>query len=342
MKVMIDTDQQTNLQQVAESQKPKKSKYSRWLSRVFVIIGFLWIGWLLWENSGAVFLQFSEESIFWITVSLVIGTISIFHNGPIFHILLNAHTDEPISFDYTSQLFFIGQMIRHMPGRFWGVVYQVNEAQDEIPSTVLVKVNIDYMMTFLVFNLLMSAAIIFYFMLHPLFAVLMLCIGIGLLSIALRFNWLHLLLKSAQKWLPQRFSSRLANYSVNFEAAYSWKRIGMLIMLLLSTWVFYLLAWNVFKLIYPSLNDINMYMLCAAYSVAWAVGFLTMITPAGLGVREAVFLFFSIPIASSTDTTFLAVFVRVWLLLIDLILFMIFWTIKFFTLGKQHAKTPSV
>ena len=47
-----------------------------------------------------------------------------------------------------------------------------------------------------------------------------------------------------------------------------------------------------------------------------------MITPAGLGIREFVFVFLAESLASPGNMAFLAVFARVWMMVIDLLLFL--------------------
>ena len=330
------------LKQEGTQKNKKKSFWSKYFSSFFIIAGFLWIGWLLLNNAEEVVNQFTGNSLRWVVISLMIGTISLLHNGVIFHVLLNTHTKKKYSVTYTNQLFFIGQMIRHMPGRFWGVVYQVNETKKEIPPIVLVKVNIDYTLISMAFSLLLSAAIVFYFLIHPFIALICLLIGIGFLAIALHFNWLQYLMELCQSWLPRHIYERISPYLKEYVATYTWKRIAILMILLISTWFFYLIAWQTFKMIYPALSNVNLYMIVAAYSAAWAVGFFAMLTPAGLGVREVVFVFLSAPVALSGDTAFLAIFVRVWLLVIDVILFLIFWIAKLISSGRRYAKTTGL
>ena len=74
----------------------------------------------------------------------------------------------------------------------------------------------------------------------------------------------------------------------------------------------------------PVLRDVNIWLLCASYSLAWVIGYLTMITPGGLGVREAGFFALAAPLMSLPELTFLAVFLRLWQILVETLMFLAF------------------
>jgi uncharacterized membrane protein YbhN (UPF0104 family) len=72
------------------------------------------------------------------------------------------------------------------------------------------------------------------------------------------------------------------------------------------------------------LRDVNIWLLCASYSLAWVIGYLAMITPGGLGVREAGFFALASPLMGLPELTFLAVFVRLWQILVESLMFLAF------------------
>jgi hypothetical protein len=68
----------------------------------------------------------------------------------------------------------------------------------------------------------------------------------------------------------------------------------LLLIIFLFWWALYYLSWALFGLSWPGLGFVNGVYLCAAYMIAWFVGYLSFFTPSGLGVREAVFVALSI------------------------------------------------
>ena len=76
------------------------------------------------------------------------------------------------------------------------------------------------------------------------------------------------------------------------------------------------------------LGDVNVWLLCASYMLAWVVGYLAMITPGGLGVREAGFFALASPLMSLPELTFLAVFIRLWQILVESLMFLAFAFVK--------------
>src|SRR5262249_34876439 len=78
----------------------------------------------------------------------------------------------------------------------------------------------------------------------------------------------------------------------------------------------YLLAWYGLGHVFPTLAQEPMLALGASYVVGWAAGVVVFVTPGGLGVREAVFMLVSPPVAREA-LALLAIFARVWHLFAD-------------------------
>lgn len=299
----------------------KKRSFSRWLSWFFVLAGFFWIGWLIFREGGRLWEHLIAASWQWLSVSLILGTISMLPSAAIFFLLLQEQPNLHLSLRYVTRLMYIGQVIRHLPGRFWGVVYQVNTSRERIPPLTTIKVNVDFTLIFLAFNTIFPTSIVLFYTINHLIAVIFFLVGSLLLGLGLRLDWARQGVAMAQKWLPRRFSNTLANYLSVQNGAYSWRSIGQIWLLLVLSWGCYLFAWQTLAKLFPLLADENMILLCATYSIAWVVGFLSMVTPAGLGVREAVFVFLATTLTTPADMALLSLFVRVWLLVIDFLLF---------------------
>ena len=107
-----------------------------------------------------------------------------------------------------------------------------------------------------------------------------------------------------------------------------WPIVIRVVLGIVLSWACYLAIWWSFRLIFPVLEGINIWLLCASYAAAWFVGYISMITPAGLGVREASFFALAGTLTTLPNLAFLAVFVRIWQILTELCVFVMFAFVK--------------
>lgn len=302
--------------------------FSRLTSSILMIAGFLWLGWLLVRDSTDLLAMLRDADWNWLTVSLILGSLSIFLNTPVFYMLLREQHGlvEKPSFPYAMSLFFIGQVIRHLPGRFWGMAYQINRSRFQIYPLTLIKVNLDLMLIHLNLQVFSSLIILLSYILENIVIgfIAFLVWSIFFIS-SLRLNWAYAFLRILKYFIPENISNRLNNHIPEKISNYSWSVVVRIWFVMVVSRVAYLLAWQTFPHVFSDLAMEKMIVLCATYSLAWVVGFLSMITPAGLGIREVVFISLSGDMLSVSNTAFLALFVRAWLLVIDfLMVFLVF------------------
>jgi uncharacterized membrane protein YbhN (UPF0104 family) len=116
--------------------------------------------------------------------------------------------------------------------------------------------------------------------------------------------------------------------AVASQAQLSWPAVAGIGAAFVLVWVCYLSIWWALTQIFGILANINIWLLCASYALAWVVGYLAMITPGGLGVREAGFFALASPLMSLPELTFLAVFIRLWQILVESLMFVAFAFVK--------------
>ena len=66
-------------------------------------------------------------------------------------------------------------------------------------------------------------------------------------------------------------------------------------------------------------------IILSLYPFAWSIGFLSLITPGGLGVREGVLSLFLTTCLPSVTATLVALLSRLWIIVIEVILAAIAW-----------------
>ncbi len=102
-----------------------------------------------------------------------------------------------------------------------------------------------------------------------------------------------------------------------------------------SGWVFHVAAWFFLLESWTFLRDLDYFAVCAFYSFSWLVGYLTMITPGGLGVREFVFFNAAGQSIEQNSLILVSAIARIWLIAVDAILFLLF-----LVLGRAASSKP--
>jgi len=288
--------------------------------------GVVWIVALVASEFPSLRSDFAIESVAWLGYTIVAGSLALLLTVPIFRAMLETHAAVGTSPAYAAHLLFVSQILRHLPGRFWGVMYLVNETHDRIAAAAMVRANVDFMLYSMAFNLLMAAFLLLAVTVDERLAVVAAGAGILLLAWTLRRNLVGQLAARFAPLLPARFR-QLASDSPN-ERRLPWSLAVKVSSLFVAVWLCYLSVWWALPEVFPVLRDVNIWLLCAAYSLAWVIGYLAMITPGGLGVREAGFFALAAPLMSLPELTFLAVFVRVWQILVESLMFLAFAFVK--------------
>ncbi len=310
------------------------------ISGILVITACLWLAWIVYQNQAELlelYRDMTVRNMLWLVAATAFVMLAISLLVPLFHILVyqNCHLDLPIRF--LAKLFFSGQIVSYLPSRFLGTAYMVNETQKLIPAITMVRINIELVALIMLYNGFVSVAILAYYVNSAGSAAAVFIVGTVIFSLYLRLNLLDKILALAARLAPPNFREKLqaARSKVDFDYPLICKVIG----LLLLYWIFYLLAWLCLQNTFPILAGENVIVLGATYTLSWIIGFITLITPGGLGIREVSFVALNTQFLSRFHSSFLAIFLRIWLILIDFTLFVISRAILYFypVTGKADA-----
>lgn len=235
-----------------------------------------------------------------------------------FFLLLNAGGGGGLSFFSVARMHFFGQILRYLPGRLWGVVYQASIAPENVSKIRLARANVDWMLLSMSVNAV-AASLIIAASLNisaTLIAVIGLVGGAALLLVPLGgLDYLLVRLTGIMSGRIRRVMQMTASTPLSLT-----KSICLLTTLLLS-WGSYTVGWCVLSYVFPVFANIDMIDISAAYTLASVVGIVSVVAPAGLGVREASFMLIASGMAPSQTLAFFAVFGRVWLMSLDVFLF---------------------
>ena len=305
----------------------------RLFNYLLVISALAWVSHLIYGEWPT--LEGQLLDVYWPGILAILGFGSIYtlHSAFIFAALLHHHTQKAYPFMQIGRLLFTGQLIRHIPGRFFGVVFQISETRKSIPTSIVININIEMMVVTILYALLAAGSVIFYTLISPWVVSLFVVATIVGINFILRNNLAILFLIRIVNFLPTQIAKKLPDQV--FPEKIPYIDLFKISLYQLSAFTFYYFGWKSFSIAWPQYETLNLLLLGATYLIAWLAGFLSIVTPGGLGVREAVFLLIS-PATNYGLLAIITLLARVWFLVNDFILFLVF-----FVFGRAFKFTQS-
>jgi len=288
----------------------------RWVSNILIVAGLGWVGYLLVTTVDDP-KQFIPDSIAWLIVATGLVALSLAANIWLFNLFLHTELGRCYPLGLVARLSVAGQLLRYLPGRIWGVAYQISAARERIPAIQLARANADLM----VFSLFGSAIVAFLLLGYQSgwhWVTLVTLSTTGIVFLGSFFlggaNWLLRLFASLLPDKARRILEKLATGQLSIS------QMVLIFLIFISSWIIYLIGWNLLGLVFSNFSEVNFTALCAFYTLASIIGIVSAITPAGLGVREAAFVMLATGSMSPEVVAFFAVFGRIWLISVEIFL----------------------
>ncbi|MDT8397197.1 MAG: hypothetical protein RQ899_01105 [Pseudomonadales bacterium] len=187
-----------------------------------------------------------------------------------------------IGYGSTCRIFYLSQLAKYLPGVIWGFALQASLLQSENIMSKVVLANIRQMLLTLSSFFFYALAIIFWKISLPL-ALLLLVFSYPAIHLVRNFSFPRSITRQLARLAPSL--SVLSDRDRDIEAS----TLSILV-LCLMLFASYLLGISLMLL---ALYDISVYAaleLAVYQALAWVAGVLAFLVPAGMGVREAVFL----------------------------------------------------
>jgi hypothetical protein len=308
----------------------------KWVSRLIIIAGLAWVVAVLIRDFAELRVIFRVDSVAWLTYTFAAGLAALLLTVPVFRIFLGYHAGLAIRYFYAAHMLFVAQILRHLPGRFWGILYLVRATKSEIPAAAMIRANLDVMFYSMAFNILIAGSLALAELVSLQIAVVAVTGGLLVMVVAIRQDWPGRFAMRLVRYLPARVI-RLAEGLVRRDTL-PWRDVLAIAVSFVAVWICYLSIWWALPRTFVVLAETSIWLLCASYSLAWVLGYLAMITPGGLGVREAGFVLLAAPLADPSTLTFLAIFIRVWQIAIE---FMLFFAFAFVRRGRATDSISS-
>ena len=125
--------------------------------------------------------------------------------------------------------------------------------------------------------------------------------------------------------LRKRLSSQKVHIQTAIRSIFSFNKMFRLTVIYLLLWACLGVGFFFFvKSIYP-IQIVQLPIIMSVYPFAWSIGFLSFITPGGLGVREGVLSIFSAACLPPATATLVALLSRLWVINTEVILAGIAW-----------------
>ncbi|MFA7553681.1 MAG: hypothetical protein WCY88_05475 [Spongiibacteraceae bacterium] len=290
-------------------------KRLHWLSVPLALTALGWTIWLLWDSLPVLYATIPQLKWSWLVFTLLGNIVSSYLVFEAFRELFNRMQPEIYQRFELAHLYFTGQLMKHLPGRIWSVAYQ-SAVGSRASLAEWVGVTAVFMVLSVAFALWASSTALGFFFGWQW--------GVGAFTVGLCFyviGWSQSVLSPLLRLLRKVQFVALARLVLALEAFTDVSvRLKITIWCWFSaSWLLYLLAWAGYGMAWPGLNASDGIWLCAIYTAAWFVGYISLVTPSGAGVRELVFVLLAQSFPADAVAG-MAVLGRVVLLFVDLLL----------------------
>lgn len=253
-------------------------RFKKVTSKILVILGVVFIAYIgirNWEHLTLAFTEF-DETLFALSVTAgVLGNLGI---ALLFRSLLVKH-NALISARDAASLFYVSQVTKYVPGKIWGILYQASRVGGMAGSIAVLLSNIE-LMAIAAFTNIVIAITLLSASTYPAVSWSTLIIGIAFTYYATKANPLRFV----RKYLDKKFGTEVPDTiaqseNVVFDLVVYWVCSGLFVVANLAL----LTAFFDLDMI-SNLQLIGYLLLASALSV------LVVVMPAGIGVKEVIFL----------------------------------------------------
>jgi hypothetical protein len=258
--------------------------------------------------------RFVPDSGGWLMAATLLVALSFGLGMVIFGFFLNTHAGRPCPPRLIAQLHAAGQLLRYLPGRVWGLAFQISSTRETVPAAVLARANFDFMVFSMIGSASVGLALLAFRQPWPWWTALGPLIAGAILLAVVFLGGINRILLLAGHYLPRRARDICEAIAVGQPTP---QRLARITALFAASWAVYLAAWNLLGWVFHSFARVDFISLCAYYTLASIIGILSVLTPAGLGVREAAFVLLAGGSVDREAVVFFAAFGRIWLMIIE-------------------------
>ena len=255
----------------------------KWISTTFILSALVWIALILRDNIGQLKTSVASLEPLNMGMAIVPAMLAIILNAFVYFLILSRISPARLSAKDVIMPFITSQVVRYLPGKLWGILYQAQATSRCISASNTITANVEHYTLVNLNSIVVAISILAYF-----------CIGIAtalgfflviqfLIFVVLRKAPLTLLLSKFARITNVAISKKIMACNVEDD-----RNNLLIIALLQAEWVFYFLA---FVFVLPlSFGGEEVLIIATCYAMAWLVGALAIVLPNGLVLREASFV----------------------------------------------------
>ena len=304
-------------------EKPRSSPSQRAWRLFGALVTVASIAWMLlllanvWPVLSA---RLDDVDPAFLCLGVMLLTISVYLNFEAFAALAGMMGIARMPRRQLAHLYFIGQLLKHVPGRIWGVGYQSAAGSSSAPAGTWLLANLVHMLLATIFALWSIGVVLAG--VQGLLPGLLAMIGGALVYAGCWRHASSAWLQRAVGKIPGRLGKLLRECMETMALTPAAVRMRLTSAYAISLLLLYC-AWALFGLAFPVLGPLDGIRLSAMYMIAWFVGFVSLLTPSGLGVRELTFAWLAHGFGMDV-VALMAIVGRAALLLADLLLGLLF------------------
>lgn len=219
-----------------------------------------------------------------------------------------------------AHLHFTSQLLKHLPGRVWGIGYQSIAGKHAGSVGDWLLANMSHMVL-AIFFAVSSAWVVLGFAEGVTCGVLASVVGL----LSYWGGWALVAHRLPMQWIGRlrgRMPGHIGQALLGIGRASRFLRSRIFLLFVASSLLWYV-AWLFYGAAYPELGARGGAQLCAYYMLAWFVGYVSLLTPSGLGVRELMFAWLAKDF-SGDSVAMMAIIGRVSMLFVDVLLGLVF------------------
>jgi len=221
--------------------------------------------------------HFQAENAISVISSTLLAALAVGLLLIVFKNIFLINTKKNFPFFYLGHIFFSGQIVRYLPGRIFGIAYQINETYRNIPPLNIIRINLEFMVLVILFNSLYSASILTNHFSNFFIAGILFVCGIIGLFFYLQHNCIDQLANMLHKLLPKKFVS--TDGTDHQRKVYD----PIVIIKILATFVVYFtlycLSWTLLADFFDQFTQYEMVLLCALYTISFFLNKYLIVLP---------------------------------------------------------------
>ena len=247
----------------------------------------------------------------WIVLALAMVELTWLYEVGVWRTILNNLSPHHLSYGRAAQAWFISNVIRYIPGNIWQFLGMAELAADDGVPRLTTLTSLVVHQVLVTANGLVLVGSYFavagqgelYLRLRP----FLLLVPLGLLLLQPR------LLERILNWLLTRVGR------APLQITLTWGQIWILLARYSGVWIGEGLGFAALVRAFVPISWSTVPYLVACWGVAYLAGYLSLITPSGLGVREGAMALMLAPVLPAPAVPVVVVAARLWMLLAELL-----------------------